>query len=518
MAIQFDGIQLADLTVLGLPINPAPGEVAFDGQLKVYSAISGDWETFTPVDSTGQTATMTMAPSAVIAADDGVGGAPSYTFASNSTYGMFYDGGSTIGMVGNSGAILNLAASGTPANFWQMESSDAASPVEMKALGSDTDIDMLISPKGDGVIQVPAGYETRSNFGDDSLVNKEYVDDAITTATSGSVTSPLGGNLDLGSFGIVGTAGSTSAGGDVDLTAGNGDGDFNGGAVNINGGSAANGSGDGGAVTITAGNGAGGVAANDGGDINLNPGTGAGAGVAGEIVLGGDLNVNGNNIIGAPGSPSGGQVQIIGGISTGTPGTGGKARLIGGYAATSGNGGAVDILGANGVTSGATNRNGGDVNIYPGKKTNSGVDGAIVFKPAGASGDASEVRWLETASNGSNYMGLQSPAAVTTSNVFEMAPKVVTRTAGTHSVDETEDLVVVNAVGGNVILNLHSAANERFRPLNIKRIDASGTFTVTINRAGSDLIDGATSYVIPASSQWTNVTLQNDKGTAWYIL
>lgn len=240
-----------------------------------------------------------------------------------------------------------------------------------------------------------------------------------------------------------------------------------------------------------------------------------------------NLDVGGNLIIGSTAasggtaqvqgglgsSSTGGQAVLQGGTSNGTPGNGGKARVIGGFANTDGNGGDVDVLGASGV---GTNRNGGNVNINPGKKTGSGNDGAVIFKPAGASGDATEVQWRESATNGTNHLGLKAPDSVSNSQTFEMALKVQTVTAvGPTAIGEDVDLVIVDASSNIVGLNLHSAANERFRPLNIKRIDATAN-AVTVNRVGSDLIDGATSITV--TGQWTSYTLINDKGTAWYIV
>ena len=84
-----------------------------------------------------------------------------------------------------------------------------------------------------------------------------------------------------------------------------------------------------------------------------------------------------------------------------------------------------------------------------------------------------------------------------------------------YAVAATEDLLVVDASGGNVIINLHSAGTSRFRPLNIKRTDATGS-TVTINRDTADLIDGVTSQNV--SGQYTNLTIMNDEVTDWHIL
>ena len=36
--------------------------------------------------------------------------------------------------------------------------------------------DMILAPNGTGAVNVPSGYEARAGFGDDSLVNKSYVD------------------------------------------------------------------------------------------------------------------------------------------------------------------------------------------------------------------------------------------------------------------------------------------------------------------------------------------------------
>lgn len=41
---------------------------------------------------------------------------------------------------------------------------------------TNTDGNIALAPNGEGTITVPAGYEARNSFGDDSLVNKKYVD------------------------------------------------------------------------------------------------------------------------------------------------------------------------------------------------------------------------------------------------------------------------------------------------------------------------------------------------------
>jgi hypothetical protein len=68
----------------------------------------------------------------------------------------------------NEMTIANAATSGTPT---------------LSTTGTDTNITLLISPKGSGVINVPASYAARAGFGTNSLATKEYVDDNSSTET-----------------------------------------------------------------------------------------------------------------------------------------------------------------------------------------------------------------------------------------------------------------------------------------------------------------------------------------------
>jgi len=68
---------------------------------------------------------------------------------------------------------------------------------------------IVLSPNGTGVVNVPDGYKDRTGFGDDSLVTKEYVDDA-TSSLSASLTISDGTTSDVIT---VGTDTLTFAGG-----------------------------------------------------------------------------------------------------------------------------------------------------------------------------------------------------------------------------------------------------------------------------------------------------------------
>ncbi len=56
-------------------------------------------------------------------------------------------------------------------------SNSAAGNPEIEAVGADTDINILLTPKGTGTVLVPVGYE--ANITDDSLITKQYLDDTL---------------------------------------------------------------------------------------------------------------------------------------------------------------------------------------------------------------------------------------------------------------------------------------------------------------------------------------------------
>jgi hypothetical protein len=75
--------------------------------------------------------------------------------------------------------------------------------------------------------------------------------------------------------------------------------------------------------------------------------------------------------------------------------------------------------------------------------------------------------------------------------------------------------VFVNATGGNVTVTLPAAnaANGRPQPLSFVRADTSSN-TVTIQRAGSDLVEGATSIPLPVGGR---MTLRSNGIASWLV-
>ncbi len=85
---------------------------------------------------------------------------------------------------------------------------------------------------------------------------------------------------------------------------------------------------------------------------------------------------------------------------------------------------------------------------------------------------------------------------------------------GTYTVQPADYLILANAAGGNVTVNLPAAAASKGRTLLIKKTDSSAN-TVTIDPNGAELIDGSSTY----STSIQNLTIMTVcDGTAWYIV
>ena len=71
----------------------------------------------------------------------------------------------------------------------------------------------------------------------------------------------------------------------------------------------------------------------------------------------------------------------------------------------------------------------------------------------------------------------------------------------------------INCSGGNLTLTLPLSSAAPYQVLQFKRIDTTSN-TVTIQRSGSDLIDGET---IQTLGQWESISLHSDSISNWYI-
>lgn len=83
-----------------------------------------------------------------------------------------------------------------------------------------------------------------------------------------------------------------------------------------------------------------------------------------------------------------------------------------------------------------------------------------------------------------------------------------------YTVTTSDTVLLADAASGNITITLPAASSSSGYRFFIKRIDNSGN-TVTVQRAGSDTIDGATSQTLDL--QYTSITVVSN-GSNWYII
>jgi hypothetical protein len=79
--------------------------------------------------------------------------------------------------------VLVFGETGSAVNYIKITNGATGSAGAIDTLGDDTNVDLYLNPKGAGVVNVPASYKDRANFGTNSLVTKEYVDGVSSTET-----------------------------------------------------------------------------------------------------------------------------------------------------------------------------------------------------------------------------------------------------------------------------------------------------------------------------------------------
>jgi len=85
-----------------------------------------------------------------------------------------------------------------------------------------------------------------------------------------------------------------------------------------------------------------------------------------------------------------------------------------------------------------------------------------------------------------------------------------------HTLSTTEHLVLIDASGGAVTINLPDSATYPGRQIYFKvTTDPSGN-TITLQRQGSDNIDGATTSTA-LDTQYEAISVISDGGGNWYI-
>lgn len=90
---------------------------------------------------------------------------------------------------------------------------------------------------------------------------------------------------------------------------------------------------------------------------------------------------------------------------------------------------------------------------------------------------------------------------------------IATKTSAYTLVSSTDDIVNCDATSAGFSITLPAASSNAGKVFRIKKVDSSAN-VVTIARAGSDTIDGATSFTL--ISQYESATVISD-GTNWYL-
>ena len=104
-------------------------------------------------------------------------------------------------------------------------------------------------------------------------------------------------------------------------------------------------------------------------------------------------------------------------------------------------------------------------------------------------------------------------AGMTTTGGVKRAVKSINFGDSPYTILATDHKILVDTSIGAVVVNLPTAVSSGNRELSFKV--SSGANGLTIQRAGLDLIDGATSLAL--ASLYDFARLQSDGGTAWHV-
>ena len=152
------------------------GTLTFSGSNGVATTVSDDEVTFAGTDATASSKGVASFSNSDFAVSSGAvtiksGGVTSTQLAGSIANAKLANDGITIGSTDTSLGDTITALAGMTAIAVDNISLDANTISTTNSNG-----DMILAPNGTGAVNVPSGYESRAGFGDDSLVNKSYVD------------------------------------------------------------------------------------------------------------------------------------------------------------------------------------------------------------------------------------------------------------------------------------------------------------------------------------------------------
>lgn len=306
----------------------------------------------------------------------------------------------------------------------------------------------------------------------------------LVVGGTAALNGGLGADLNPNGYAIRGADGTGTGGDGVPITiqsgSGNGTNGSYSGDITIQGGASGGYNfDDGGRVLIYGGAGGAGNSS-AGGNITIKTGDG-GAGsnaVPGVmLLLGGSTDLASRN---------GGQININAGDNTvGTSGGGGPINI------TSGNGNTTNGTGGNVVIDAGAGNDSGNILL----QTNSGTttDGAIRIKGSTATFNP-ELQFMEQETNGTNYVALKVPAAITTSRSWTLPVDDPSAVSGQFLTTDASG-VLSFAVPGTELLNDTSPQLGGNLDLNGFSIVTAGSPSVTITETEMSYLDGLTGPV-----------------------
>ena len=152
------------------------GTLTFSGSNGVATTVSDDEVTFAGTDATASSKGVASFSNSDFAVSSGAvtiksGGVTSTQLAGSIANAKLANDGITIGSTDTSLGDTITALAGMTTIAVDNITLDANTISTTNSNG-----DMILAPNGTGAVNVPSGYESRAGFGDDSLVNKSYVD------------------------------------------------------------------------------------------------------------------------------------------------------------------------------------------------------------------------------------------------------------------------------------------------------------------------------------------------------
>ena len=152
------------------------GTLTFSGSNGVATTVSDDEITFAGTDATASSKGVASFSNSDFSVSSGAvtiksGGVTSTQLAGSIANAKLANDGITIGSTDTSLGDTITALAGMTEIAVDNITLDANTISTTNSNGN-----LVLSPNGTGAVNVPSGYESRSGFGDDSLVNKSYVD------------------------------------------------------------------------------------------------------------------------------------------------------------------------------------------------------------------------------------------------------------------------------------------------------------------------------------------------------